>query len=99
MKKEIYVVVKKGVYDRGIVGAFIDLKEAIEVVDVYSKAMSDGYHDYDVRKLTLGEIVSLVETEDGRVPENNVYQKECYNHVVHHGVEIELPDFYKKENK
>ena len=54
----VYVVVRTGVYDRGICGVFSTRALAEAAALVYKAREPDDYHKFDVREFGLDDITS-----------------------------------------
>lgn len=46
----MYIVVKKGVYDHGVMWIGSDIDEGKKKADYLASNKDDGYHDYQLRK-------------------------------------------------
>jgi hypothetical protein len=54
--KNVYVVVRTGVYDRGIIGGFSSSKLAKDAITEAKKQEDDDYHKFEIRTYKLNEI-------------------------------------------
>lgn len=53
--KDLFVIVRTGVYDQGVVGVSTDLQEAKRIAEKYAAEERDTYHDFEIRRSTGGE--------------------------------------------
>lgn len=53
---KIYVVIKQGVYRHSLIGAFTHEQEAVDAAKIAACAEPDGYHEFPIFGLNLGDV-------------------------------------------
>ena len=64
----IYIVVRKGIYDQGIFYATLDLEVAVKVSESMKESENincGGYHDYEVRVIEIDGTIDFNLKDDG----------------------------------